>query len=62
LSAARIVAKVNETFGIELSLRNFMDVPHIAGMAGIVILLRGSKDSAGIEFPDRAVDEEIGEL
>jgi non-ribosomal peptide synthetase component E (peptide arylation enzyme)/acyl carrier protein len=62
LSAARIIAKVNETFGIELSLRNFMDVPHIAGMAGIVILLRGSKDSAGIEFPDRAVDEEIGEL
>jgi amino acid adenylation domain-containing protein len=62
LSAMRIIAKINEIFGIEVSLRSLMDVPHIAGMAGIVTLLRGAKESVRVEGPNAATDNESGAL
>ena len=43
LIAARIVTKVNEIFGIDLSLRSLLDVSTVAGLAGVVASLCASK-------------------
>jgi amino acid adenylation domain-containing protein len=61
LLAARIVAKVNQTFGIDLSLRSLLDVSTVAGLAGVVASLCASKSRSAAK-PMDAASEESGEL
>jgi amino acid adenylation domain-containing protein len=61
LLAARIVAKVNQTFGIDVSLRSLLDVSTVAGLAGVVASLCASKSGSAAKAVD-AANEESGEL
>ena len=59
LLATRIIGKINETFGIDVSIRSLLDASTIAELAAIVTGLTGSeKDSE----PYAAIKEEIGEI
>jgi acyl carrier protein len=62
LLAARIVAKINEVFGIEVSIRSLLDVSTVAGLAGLVNALIESKKNAERIAGRAAIDEESGEL
>ena len=62
LLATRIIAKVNEVFGVELSMRSLLDVPTVAGLAKLVTALTESRKNAQGGAGAAAKDEEAGEL
>jgi len=62
LLATRIIAKVNEVFGVELSMRSLLDVPTVAGLAKLVTALTESRKNAQGGAGAAAGDEEAGEL
>lgn len=61
LLATRIIARVNATFGIEISIRNVLDVSTVAGVASIITALCESKKTEQGTL-HAAPDEETGEL
>jgi len=61
LLAARIVAKVNQAFGIDLSLSSLLDVSTVAGLAGVVASLCASKSPPAAQTLP-GVKVEIGEI
>jgi amino acid adenylation domain-containing protein len=61
LLASRIVAQVNQTFGIDLSLSSLLEVSTVAGLAGVVASLRSSKNPSAAKAMN-AANEESGEL
>jgi amino acid adenylation domain-containing protein len=61
LLAALIIAKINQTFGIDLSLRSLLDVSTVAGLAGVVASLCASKSRSAAKAVE-AANEESGEL
>ena len=62
LMATRIISKVAETFGVELTMRNFLDAPAVAGLAGIVATLSGSKKNAEQVISESTCGDETGEI
>ena len=62
LMATRIISKVAETFGVEPTMRNFLDAPAVAGLAGIVATLSGSKKNAEQVISESTCGDETGEI
>jgi acyl-coenzyme A synthetase/AMP-(fatty) acid ligase/acyl carrier protein len=62
LMATRIFAKVAETFGVELTMRHILDAPTVAGLAGIVATLSGSKNHAEQVLSESTRGDESGEI
>ena len=62
LLATRIIGKINETFGIEVSMRSLLDVATVAGLASLVAGLCASKEKRQTGDGASANDEEISEI
>jgi acyl carrier protein len=62
LLATRILGKVHEAFGVEVSMRAFLDAATVAGLALVVSALRQSRDKIKVRNPAPAGDEEISEI
>jgi acyl-coenzyme A synthetase/AMP-(fatty) acid ligase/acyl carrier protein len=62
LLATRIIGKVHEAFGVEVSMRAFLDAASVAGLATLVSALCDSRDKIKIRNPAAAGDEEISEI
>jgi len=61
LLAARIIAQVNQTFGIDLSLSRLLEVSTVAGLAALVASLCASRH-ASASTAANVTDEESGEV
>ena len=62
LLATRIIGKVHEAFGIEVSIRAFLDAATVAGLAKLASTLGKSRNEIQIRNPAAAGDEEISEI
>ncbi len=62
LSAARIISKINEGFGLEVAMRSLLDDPTVASLAEVVEVLRSTTQNADPLSSDCTSDEETGEL
>jgi amino acid adenylation domain-containing protein len=62
LLAMRIISKVIETFGVEVSIRSLLDAPTVARLAGVIESLWGSKENAEQDLSGSARAEETGEI
>lgn len=63
LSASRIIGKINQAFGVEVSMRSLLDHSTVAQMARVVaILCETGPAAASKSETDSAADQEIGEL
>jgi acyl-coenzyme A synthetase/AMP-(fatty) acid ligase/acyl carrier protein len=62
LMATRIIAKVAETFGVELTMRHILDAPTVAGLAEIIAALQKTSQNADPLSPDNRSEEDTGEL
>ena len=62
LLAMRIISKVHDAFGTVVSMRSFLDAPTVAGLAGVIEALLGSKLISERSLAHPATGEEIGEL
>jgi len=62
LPAMRIISKVKDTLGVELSMRNLLDAATVAGLAEIIEALQKTSQKADELSPDHRNKEDTGEL